>query len=237
MAGSIQQIQQELTALETAIAQLAQEFEKVYQNYLTVLGQAINKQLVLACYHLCTHGYPESFLQLSFSQRQKFQQEIRQLSTEAQTELLTLLSPVESLQQSEHRLELALNEESQPSEEQQPTGSAQSEALNRLQFILHPSRPQTPPERLIAWQEKIESAISHLLSQLSRDTNFRIQKFNIFAPKLPEAILEAASQSEAAAETVAGPPNLLNIMIETEDAEEPQSASNDLVAVKRFYNI
>jgi hypothetical protein len=56
MAGSIQQIQQELTALETAIAELAQEFEKVYRNYLAALGQAISKQLVFSLLSLVYPG-------------------------------------------------------------------------------------------------------------------------------------------------------------------------------------
>jgi hypothetical protein len=227
MAGSIQQIQQELTALETAIATLAQEFEKVYHDYLAALGQAISKQLVLACYHLCTHGYPESFLQLSFSQRQKFQQELRQLSQDAQIELLTLVSPTQTLQESSQPLELASNDhdESQPNAESQTIVETQSEDLNRLPFLDPSEQPPTLPEQLAEWQEQLESAISQLLSQLSRNTNFLIQQSHIFTPKLPEAILEVASQAEAAAEAVAGPPNLLNIMIETEDAEEPQSAS------------
>jgi len=227
MAGSIQQIQQELTALETAIAELAQEFEKVYRNYLAALGQALSQQLVLACYHLCTQGYPESFLQLSFSQRQKFQQNLRELSKEAQTELLELVSPTQPLKESSQPLELASTDqdESPPNAEPQTLVETQSEDLNRLPFLKPLDQPPTLPEQLAEWQEQIESAMSRLLSQLSRNTNFLIQEFNIFAPKLPEAILEVASQAEAAAEAVAGPPNLLNIMIETEDTEEPQSAS------------
>ena len=81
MAGSIQQIHQELTRLDQKVTELAQEFEKVYQSYLTALGEAAGKQLILACYHLCTHGYPESFLNLSSSQRQQFQQNLQLYQT------------------------------------------------------------------------------------------------------------------------------------------------------------
>jgi hypothetical protein len=182
---------------------------------------------------LCTQGYPESFLQLSFSQRQKFQENLRELSKEAQTELLALVIPVQSLQESSQPSELTSanpdhqdqSQPSQPNTEQQSIAETQSKVSNQLPFLRQPDLPPTLPEQLAEWQEQIELAINRLLSQLSRDTNFLIQEFNIFAPKLPEAILEVASQAEAAAEAVAGPPNLLNIMIETEDTEEPQSAS------------
>ncbi|MGB3534422.1 MAG: hypothetical protein WBA13_13015 [Microcoleaceae cyanobacterium] len=232
MAGSIQQTQQELAALETAVTTLASEFEKVYHSYLTALGEAVYKQLILACYHLCTHGYPESFLQLSFSQRQNFQQNLQQLSTKAQTELLQLVNSQQPLPESDDLPEFTSDDESQTEEVEQVIGeieqaeeAEQSKILNRLQLLLQPNHPQTPPEQLAEWQEQIESAISRQLSQLSRETNFLIQEYNIFAPKLPEAILEVASQADTSAEAVAGPPNLLNIMIETEDADEPQSAS------------
>jgi hypothetical protein len=225
MAGSIQQIQQELTTLDHKVSELAQEFEKVYQTYLTALGEAVSKQLILACYHLCTHGYPESFLKLSFSQRQQFQQNLQQLGQTAQDQLLTFVTNFQILpqdNQSKRQSQQSQFQEEQPEAEMTVSPSLSSPLSQKSQKS---QRPPTLPEQLIDWQEQIESAITHLLNQLSRETNFLLQHSDIFAPKLPEAILEAASQADAAAETIAGPPNILNIMIETEDAEDPQSAS------------
>ncbi len=218
MAGSIQQIQQDLTTLDTAITALAQEFEQTYQNYLTALGEAVRKQLILACYHLCTHGYPEAFLKLPFSERQKFQQNLQELAKKAQVSLLALASP--EMQLPDLQPHSADPQEPPALEENTDSGYPLGLAIQ-----LQPISSEVRPEQLIHWQEQIESAITQCLSQLSRDTNFQVKECNIFSPQLPEAILEAASQAETTAETVASPPNLLHAMIETEDTENPQSTS------------
>lgn len=91
MAGSTQQIEQEIAALEDLIGEVAKELKQIYGNYLKALGRAVRHQLVLAVYHLCTQGYPKAFLKLPFSQRQKFQTELRQLARNAQDELEVLI--------------------------------------------------------------------------------------------------------------------------------------------------
>ena len=214
MAGAIQQIQQDLIALESTLANLAQGFEDAYQDYLTALGEAVRKQLILACYHLCTQGYPEAFLKLSFSQRQKFQQDLQYLAQGAQTRLNHLIhlksEPVDSALSDD---QTSFDEEQLP--ETDPSLSQPSQGVSSF----------TRPEQLAQWQEQIESGVGQCLSQLSKDTNFLVQEFNIFTPKLPEAILEVASQAETNTETVAGSPNLLTMMIETEDHEKPQTTA------------
>lgn len=74
MAGSINRVDQDIAALEEAIAKIAQEFHHAYEVYLVALGQGVRQQLILASYHLCTQIYPQVFLELSVSQRQKLQQ-------------------------------------------------------------------------------------------------------------------------------------------------------------------
>ena len=86
---AIEQIEQDIAAIEKAMEAIAAELRSVYTSYLTALGQAVRQQLILASYHLCTQGYPASFLSLSFSQRQQLQQAIRKLGQQAAAELLT----------------------------------------------------------------------------------------------------------------------------------------------------
>jgi len=74
MIGSVERIAQEIATLDQATADLAEALHGTYASYLNRLGQAVRQQLILACYHVCTQGYPESFLQLAFSQRQQLQQ-------------------------------------------------------------------------------------------------------------------------------------------------------------------
>jgi hypothetical protein len=91
MMRTVERIDQELARLDQSVAAIAQEFHDTYRQYLTALGQAVQQQLVVASYHLCTHAYPERFLKLSLSQRQQLQQALRQLAKAAQPQLLQLL--------------------------------------------------------------------------------------------------------------------------------------------------
>ncbi len=92
MTGALKRVEQEMAALDQAVADLAAEMKSVYSSYLAVLGQAVHKQLILACYRLCTQGYPEAFLHLSFPQRQQFQQALRTLAAQAAAHLTHLLT-------------------------------------------------------------------------------------------------------------------------------------------------
>ncbi|MGD1713548.1 hypothetical protein [Dapis sp. BLCC M172] len=76
--GEIRKIGQDLQKIEEAIADIAKEFYSTYQGYLKALGQGMRQQLIFASYHICTQAYPEAFLKLSFSQRQKMQEELRE---------------------------------------------------------------------------------------------------------------------------------------------------------------
>ncbi len=95
MARTVEQIEQDIVALEQAIATFAQEFEQVYQQYLEALSQSARRQLILACYYLCTQGYPEQFLKQSVGQRESLQRSLRQLAKTAQSKLLAYLNPLD----------------------------------------------------------------------------------------------------------------------------------------------
>lgn len=88
MARAIERIERDIEALEEKISAIASELEAACTGYLTILGQALRQQLILASYHLCTQGSPESFLRLSLSQRQKLQKALRQLGTQASEQLI-----------------------------------------------------------------------------------------------------------------------------------------------------
>lgn len=93
MAGALKRVEQEMAALDQAVADLSAEMKSLYSNYLAILGPAAQRQLILACYRLCTQGYPEAFLRLGFTQRQQFQQALRQLGAETADRLIHLLNP------------------------------------------------------------------------------------------------------------------------------------------------
>jgi len=184
MARAVERIERDIAALEEEIGVIAAELGSAYTNYLTALGQAVRQHLILASYNLCTQGYPEPFLSLSFSQRQQLQQAIRKLGQQAADQLLA------------------------------QTQTEESEAA-------YPSNA-----RLLAqWQQNLEAAIALTLKTFSRDANRLLQQAGILPKKLPEPLLEAAAKAEASAEATAGPPNILNLLIETENDDESEDGT------------
>lgn len=90
MARSLDQIRRDQDRLEQATTQINTKLADVYQQYLQVLGGAVQHQLILGTYHLCTQTYPEAFLKLSLSQREQLQQKIRQLGSKGKTHIEAL---------------------------------------------------------------------------------------------------------------------------------------------------
>lgn len=215
MAGAVERIERDLVALEEAIAAIAKELHSSYSGYLAALGQAVRQQLILASYHLCTQGYPEGFLRLSFTQRQQVQQTLRQIAAIAQERLVAQL-----------HLPSNTSLPTPPEEgETDATDATETDNEEELESSDTAVTEITKPEALAAWQEELEEAIAKTLQKASRDSNRLLQQSGILPKKLPEPILEAAAKIEATAESVAGPPNLLNLVIETENDDEPQSST------------
>ncbi|MGF1541549.1 MAG: hypothetical protein ACFCU5_14045 [Pleurocapsa sp.] len=90
MAKSIQKTQQELEALKVIVGEAGEELQDLYISYLNLLSQSVKQQIISATYHLCTQIYPESFLKLSLSNKQKIQQKLRELSEQIQPEILNI---------------------------------------------------------------------------------------------------------------------------------------------------
>ncbi|MEM9503109.1 MAG: hypothetical protein AAGA01_04040 [Cyanobacteria bacterium P01_E01_bin.43] len=90
MARSLDQISTDLTTLATSTSRIDDDLKALYQEYLTVLGKAVKRQLVLAVYHLCTQAYPNEFLVLSVSQREQVQTGVRKIAAQGQTQIKQL---------------------------------------------------------------------------------------------------------------------------------------------------
>jgi hypothetical protein len=242
MARAIDQIEQDLATLEEAIALLRAEFHNIYSQYLTLLGQAVKRQLILVSYQICTNGYPESFLSLSFNQRKKLQEELRQLGKQAQ-ELFLL-----HLEQSKNPTETNVTDQPEQTAEQLliddeqllpiPDSLEELESPNALpEGALNTELTKTPqtqsePLQLLKWQEKLEEAIAQIIRTTSLDANRLLQKSGIVPEKLPPAVLEAAAKVEASGEATAGPPNLLNLLMESEsEGDSEESTLTRIIAI------
>jgi len=238
-----ERIEQDLAGLEEALAALNSEFRSTYEGYLTALGQAVRQQLILACYHLCTQAVPESFLKLSFEGRQKMQQSVRALAAASEEKLRSLVTESEANKEIEEEEEEEEEEdeddfdEEEEQEEEDEAGDKEEDgkeknqvsAINYLFSLANYQLPSTnSPESLARWQNIIEKSIVNILKLLSRDTNRLLQQSGILPSHLPEPVLEAASGAESSGDSVAGPPNLLNLIIETDASSASQKLAETL---------
>ncbi|MHC5600018.1 MAG: hypothetical protein ACYTXC_29510 [Nostoc sp.] len=213
MARAIERIEQDIAALKEAIRAIAVELQNAYGSYLATLGLAVRKQLILASYHLCTHGYPEKFLYLSLNQRQQLQQAIRKLGKVGAEQLLVFIK----------NEEVGRDEGDEGDEVETSSSSSglldtsNSEAL---------SADTSNPIELAKWQQNLEEVTQEILKKLSHDANLLLQKAGVLPKKLPEPILAAAAAaaSEASAEVMPGPPNLLNLVIEIENEQQSEDS-------------
>ncbi|MGJ5628241.1 hypothetical protein [Nostoc sp. CALU 1950] len=206
MARAIERIERDIAALKEAIRAIAVELQTAYASYLATLGLAVRKQLILASYHLCTQGYPENFLHLSLNQRQQLQQAFRSLGQLAAEQLLTYIKSEEAVGY------------------EGDMGDVGDEELNSS---LSPLSPDTSnPIELAKWQQNLEEVTQEILKKISHDANLLLQKAGVLPKKLPEPILAAAAAaaSEASAEVMPGPPNLLNLVIEIENEQQSEDS-------------
>jgi hypothetical protein len=244
MARAIERIEQDITALEEAIALLRVELHKVYSQYLQLLEQAVRRQLILASYQVCTRGYPEAFLNLTFTQRQKLQQSIQQLGKQAQEQLLSSPEPSKKQdEQNEQESTDTTEPDSEPEPQPLPVESEQlqdeiptsfPESLNLPESLeikikeaaQKTAKKPTPLDELIQWQEDLEEEIAKILQTLSMETNELLQQAGIIPNKLPTAVLEAAAKADASTDSItAGSPNLLNLLMETESEDDSEDST------------
>lgn len=217
MVRAIERIEQDLAALDETLALLATEFYSAYSKYLTVLGKTVGQQLMLVSYQVCTQGYPEAFLNLSFNQRQQLQQALRQLARQAEEQLLSSLKKNESETTGD---EESLSDSSPVNEElPQETPQVASPNPDLAKTAL------TRPAQVLQWQEQIEDAIAQTLQEISVETNHTLQQAGIIPDKLPATALEAVTKADTSGETSTGAANLLNLLIETKNEDDAEDST------------
>ncbi len=229
MVGSVEQISQQLVALDKQVAEMGEKFHQTYFSYLTALGQAVRQQLILSCYQVCTESYPQQFLHLSLSQRQQFQQSVRDLANQAQAELLAQLQPIDtaSTVNIDESSEEDLGADDEESDDAFDDPVLESDGAlegyqNELDFLLSapsvskPVQPLTPIDALVRWQENLEKAIAKKLQTTSHAANLLLHQSEILPKQLPEPVLKAVAKA-GGDDPIAGNANLLKLLVEAAD--------------------
>lgn len=152
MSKSLQKVEQELGAIATQFEAFESQFQTQYRQYLATLGQAVQSQLTLVTYQICTRSHPQEFLALSPGMREKLQQGMRQLGQEAAAALETILA--------------------QPLQTAPPPRSKGSRLLDKLPIT---------PEQLQRLKEKLLQQRETEREQTERKSNSDIQFIAIAA--------------------------------------------------------
>ncbi len=185
MARSIQQIKQDLETLQKTVAEAATELKQLYNDYLQVLSQSVKQQLVLASYQLCTQICPESFLKLSFKQRQQLQEKIREISQEV-AEFLQQLNNIEQNESSPEQTELNLLAEMIRN---LPLGESSNQEIatdkNQLPALENSDEAESQPEIIIAGdQSNIKELAEHLENIAGEELESdKLQEINFSNPE------------------------------------------------------
>ena len=216
MAKAINVIKKDLVKIEEKVGQIFREIYHLYGQYIDLLSRSARRQLMFACYQICTQIYPESFLNLSFEERYKLQENLRQLGKEIESQLFSHLACSANSSSGDT---LKIEDIFLPQEaELEPTIQTASAASNLREI--------TNPEELFQWCKSLEKGIQKTLEILSREANQKLQQARILPTRLPTKIIDMALQSEESGAATSHSPNLLDLMIETE-IKQGSSASRD----------
>lgn len=92
MTGLVEQLTQKLASLDRQTDELKAKLDLTYDSYLNVLQRVLRQQVLLACYHICTEGYPEEFVKLSMTQRYDLQKLVKTIVKDSGSALTRLLT-------------------------------------------------------------------------------------------------------------------------------------------------
>ncbi|MEM6255618.1 MAG: hypothetical protein AAF821_22115 [Cyanobacteria bacterium P01_D01_bin.156] len=273
MGNTSEHIEQQLSKLQNQTADIATDLEALVDNYLEVLSQASKRQLVLAAYHICTQIYPDRFLELSLSQKNRLQQRLRELGNSIHTQLqqkwetakrlslqpaeedgLAVIrqlfleatsireqSSGEQVRASEQGTDASPNNDDDTSLSDQPetsTENAQEEWMAEIQTLMsnqaevvitadEPNDGPMQPAQLMRRQILIEKGIRDILKETSETANDTLQTADVM-PDLPQALLNAASESERLGHVPIKTPNLVRLAIKIlHEPSQKDSKDND----------
>ncbi|BFM41261.1 hypothetical protein [Synechocystis sp. LKSZ1] len=197
MTQSLASIREKLIQLEAQTQELSENFVQTYQQYIQQLDQVLQQQLILAIHQVCTHLYPDEFLQLNFSDRQQFQSQVHQLSGQFQTKLTSLL----------HHQGVQFPPALVP-----PTDTS----------ALTPAKRFSHPEELVQWCRRLEQGLQLVLEELSHTANQHLQAAQILPNHLPPQVLEMALQAQENGMNInrSKIPHVLSLLVETNQRAE-----------------
>lgn len=146
VAGNLKRIEQTAKAQLEELIDLGDRFNDAYDRYLQALAPAVQTQLILATYQLCTRGYPEHFLALSVDERTSAQSQLQQLAKQIRHRFEEYFEPDDSEFEASESDE-SESEPSEPQEEAPYVAEIATEQLGSLEQNEETEDAQTSDDR------------------------------------------------------------------------------------------
>jgi hypothetical protein len=207
MAKPIEQIYQDLNNLKIASTDLGAELTVAYKSYFEALAPTLKQQSIQGCYYLCTNGYTEAFLKLSYNQRSQLLKTLQRVIGNAVASLLTQIDP-------------SARNSNNDDDDDEPTGDLTVMSATPTDWF-------ATPESLSTWQKNLESEIRHTLKDISYKVNMLLQQAQVMPQAIPKPILEANPQADERGGNTTNIPNLLSVLIKQDLPQAEKSSSED----------
>ena len=232
MLRSIDSVQQELEQIKLDTGQAFSDLYPLFHQYLSQLSQSVKKQLILAAYQICTHIYPNEFLELSLNERFELQKTFKELSQSFHYRLFFHLKNSLADNDQEDLVNHGLPVKQEISGDIFKVLDNSSHNDNVAETASLESQKITNPEKLEKWYLSIEKEINTALYRLSHQSNHRLQQTRILPSQLPTKILEMAIQAEGQGASNRQTPNLLDLVIEAKKEDDKDKHFNEERAIR-----
>ena len=198
MAKPIEQLEQDLTKLKRISGEVGRELTAAYKAYFEMFAPTLKQQSIQGCYYLCTNGYTDAFLKLSYNQRSQLLKTLQRVIGNVAADLVTCIDP---------------SQRRNDDDDDEPTGDLTMLSAAPIDWF-------ATPETLSTWQKNLESEIIRSLKEISYKVNLLLQQGQVMPPSIPKPILEANPQADERGGNTASIPNLLSVLIKEDIARD-----------------
>ena len=198
MAKPIEQLEQDLTKLKSISGEVGRELTAAYKAYFEIFAPTLKQQSIQGCYYLCTNGYTDAFLKLSYNQRSQLLKTLQRVIGNVAADLVTCIDP---------------SQRRNDDDDDEPTGDLTMLSAAPIDWF-------ATPETLSTWQKNLESEIIRSLKEISYKVNLLLQQGQVMPPSIPKPILEANPQADERGGNTASIPNLLSVLIKEDIARD-----------------
>ncbi len=229
MAAAIKRLRENLAVIHQEVENIAGQLKGFYKDYFLQLQEAVKRQIVQACYHICTQKYPQAFLNLNYQDRYNLQQKIKELGIIFRKNLCQRLAGIEEIKSQPILMDLTKEILASLRGEEDKEDSLIEKRIDNATLS------QLSPATLLRFMMAVENAIESSLVDVSQLANLLLQDAKILPQNIPNRILEMALKAGENSSFTTGVPNVLSVLIEKDEKSQETNVA-PVVAVSLRLN-